>query len=324
MRSGAFIFVNLFFLVLLLSCQASGYSPAPTSAPTIATPPTEIATSTPLPSPTQTETPIPSPTLVPEVRFAVIGDFGEAGPGLAAVADLIDSWDVDFIITTGDNNYPVGSPKTIDENIGQYFHAYISPYKGDYGEGAENNRFFPALGNHDWMWLDAQPYLDYFELPGDERYYSFSWDFVDFFAVDSEWAEPDGIGQDSLQAEWLKGTLAESTAAWKVVYFHLAPYTSGYNGPTTHMRWPFKEWGADVVLSGHDHHYERLVVDDLTYFVVGISGGPIYPIPALQPGSHFRYREMHGAMLVEASPDEIWFGFYNIEGELVDEWIIVR
>ncbi|MFN2145737.1 MAG: metallophosphoesterase family protein [Anaerolineales bacterium] len=321
--------IKLWLLILLpltaiTACQ--GEITVPTPVPTSALPPTETATVTitSTPNPTPTETPTPSPTPVPVVRFAVIGDFGEAGPGVAAVADLIDSWEVDFIITTGDNNYPVGSPKTIDENIGQYFHAYISPYIGEYGEGAETNRFFPTLGNHDWMWIDAQPYLDYFELPGNERYYSFSWEFIDFFALDSEWSEPDGIGKDSLQAEWLKDSLAGSTAVWKVVYFHLAPYTSGYNGPTTHMRWPFKEWGADVVLSGHDHHYERLVVDGLTYFVVGISGGPIYPIPALQPGSQFRYREMHGAMLVEANPDKLWFGFYNIEGELVDEWVLTR
>ncbi len=85
------------------------------------------------------------------------------------MAVLIKNWDPDLIITTGDNNYPDGAADTIDENIGQYFHEFIAPYKGSYGEGAQENRFFPSLGNHDWHSPDAQPYLDYFTLPGNER-----------------------------------------------------------------------------------------------------------------------------------------------------------
>jgi hypothetical protein len=243
---------------------------------------------------------------------------------LAEVAALIDSWQVDLILTTGDNNYPIGSPNTIDENIGQYFHAFIHPYQGEYGTGAQENRFFPSLGNHDWIWLNAHPYLEYFELPGNERYYSFSKDFIDFFALSSDWDEPDGIIPNSTQGEWLQAELAASTALWQVVYFHHAPFSSGYHGPTIHMQWPFREWGADVVLSGHDHHYERLIVEDLLYFVQGLSGGAIYDIYSINPGSQMRYNEMYGALLVEATPDQLWFGFYNIEGELVDEYNLTR
>jgi hypothetical protein len=320
------LLILLVLICLLTSCQTQPAAEPPFDVSTI--PPTNTPafalTKTPIPSLTATEIPVPSPTQVPVVRFAVIGDFGEAGPGVAGVADLIDSWEVDFIITTGDNNYPVGSPKTIDENIGQYFHAYIHPYKGEYGEGAGINRFFPTLGNHDWMWQNAQPYLDYFELPGNERYYQFTWDFIDFFAVSSEWSEPSGIGKDSEQAAWLQDALSASTAAWQVVYFHLAPYTSGYNGPTVHMQWPFEEWGADVVFTGHDHHYERLNIGGLTYFVVGLCGGPIYDIPNVFPGSQFRYNRQYGALLVQGTPDEFWFRFYNIEGELIDEFVLDR
>ena len=79
-----------------------------------------------------------------DIRFAVIGDFGDAGSDEEAVASLVDSWNVDFIITVGDNNYPDGEASTIDENIGQYYHKYIHPYVGSYGEGSEVNRFFPS------------------------------------------------------------------------------------------------------------------------------------------------------------------------------------
>jgi hypothetical protein len=265
---------------------------------------------------------MPTPTEIPVVTFAVIGDFGTAGPDLAAVSALIDSWQVDFILTVGDNNYPVGSPETIDENIGQYFHSYIYPYKGEYGLGAESIRFFPTLGNHDWLWDSAQPYLDYFELPGNERYYEFEWDFLHFFALSSDWAEPDGIGKTQMQAEWFHKAINDSTATWNIVYFHHAPYSSGYNGSTKHMRWPFAEWGADVVLSGHDHHYERLLIGDLPYFIIGNCGGVIYPISDVYPSSQVRYRDAYGAMRVTATPFDLLFEFFNVDGELVDQYSV--
>lgn len=101
------------------------------------------------------------------VRFAVIGDYGLAGQRSSAVAALVKSWQPDFIITTGDNNYYYGEASTIDANIGQYYHQFIHLYAGQYGPGATTNRFFPSLGNHDWNAdLGVQPYLDYFTLPG--------------------------------------------------------------------------------------------------------------------------------------------------------------
>lgn len=311
--------IFLILLAVLVSCQ-----PAPPPPPTATQPPPPTATDTPTATPTSTITPTPTPTEIPQVIFAVIGDYGDAGSDLAAVAALIYSWHVDFIITTGDNNYPEGSPNTIDENIGQYFHSYISPYQGEYGPGADINRFFPSLGNHDWLWDDAQPYLDYFQLPGNERYYDFQWDFLHFFALDSDNDEPDGVKPTSTQGEWLQTGLAASTAAWQIVYFHHAPYSSGHHGPTTHMQWPFREWGADVVLSGHDHHYERLLVDGLAYFIVGNCGNGIYSIPNLYPGSQVRYNADYGAMRVTATPSQLTFEFFNIDGELIDRDIIQK
>lgn len=310
---------------ILFSAGCSGYTP--TAASSLQVEPSSTLTQTPAqPSPTPSPEPTltPSPTPVPVVRFAVIGDYGTAGPGLAAVSEMIDSWDVDFIITTGDNNYPIGSPDTIDENIGQYFHQYISPYIGDYGAGADQNRFFPTLGNHDWLWQSAQPYLDYFELPGNERYYNFEWEFIDFYALDSDTAEPDGIGQNSIQAAWLEEKLAASTAAWQIVYFHHSPYSSGYNGPVTYMRWPFKTWGADLVFSGHDHHYERLQVDGLTYIVQGLSGGQRYPLGEIAPESQVRFAGEFGALLVKATPTQIDISFITISGEVIDQYILTQ
>src|SRR6185503_8936631 len=100
------------------------------------------------------------------VRFAIIGDYGWAGQPELDVSNLVHSWNPDFIITTGDNNYDLGAASTIDPNIGQYYHDFIYPYTGSYGPGAPYNKFFPSLGNHDWYTAGAAPYLSYFTLPG--------------------------------------------------------------------------------------------------------------------------------------------------------------
>src|SRR5207249_4527738 len=66
-------------------------------------------------------------------HFAVIGDFGSAGAFEQSVASLVQSWNPAFIVSVGDNNYEFGGADTIDQNIGQYYSSYISPYKGTYG-----------------------------------------------------------------------------------------------------------------------------------------------------------------------------------------------
>ena len=83
------------------------------------------------------------------VKFGVIGDYGSNTQPEQDVADLIKSWNPDFITTVGDNNYPVGSASTIDPNIGQFFHEYIGNYQGSYGQGSPTNRFFPTPGHRD-------------------------------------------------------------------------------------------------------------------------------------------------------------------------------
>ena len=257
-----------------------------------------------------------------QVRFAAIGDYGAGGQAEADVAALVAGWNPDFVITLGDNNYPSGSASTIDEHIGQFYCAYIYPYDGAYcpqeKPQGEINRFFPSLGNHDWDTALAAAYLDYFTLPGNERYYDFEWGPMHFFVLDSDSREPDGVGGSSIQAEWLQAGLAESESTWNVVYMHHPPYSSGLHGSVEWMRWPYREWGADLVLAGHDHTYERLEVDGLTYLVNGLGGGAIYFFTSPLPGSQFRYNEDYGALLLTVDDTNLTSEFYDRGGELID------
>ncbi len=250
-------------------------------------------------------------------KFAVIGDYGVDDENEAKVADLVKSWNPDFILTVGDNNYPNGAASTIDNNIGKYYSDFIAPYKGVYGEGASENRFFPVAGNHDYYVEGAAPFYDYFELPNNERYYDFVKGDVHFFGINSNHQEPDGINSGSIQAQWLEEKLTNSTAKWKIVYLHHPPYSSGSHGSNSILQWDFAEWGATTVIAGHDHHYERSTVDGVLYFVNGTGGRYLYNFGAPNPETQVRYRQ-HGAMLIEANSKNIRFQFWSPKNQLDD------
>jgi len=278
------------------------------------------------------------------VQFAVIGDYGSDAEGEGdaekSVAKMVKGWDPDFIITLGDNNYPNGKAKTIVQNIGNYYCDYI------YNEGApddqqceqwaterKENLFFPSLGNHDWNTPDAKPYIAYFtKLPGNKRYYDFVQGPVHFFVLDSQskeacdcddpqFYEPDGTTPDSRQGQWLREKLQESNAPWKIVYFHHAPYTC--KGDSEWMQWPFQDWGANAVLSGHKHLYERGWLTKkptqrhFPYFVNGTGGIRLSKCHGdRSPGfEEIVIEKKYGAMWVKATPTKITFEFYDAETE---------
>ncbi len=254
----------------------------------------------------------------------VIGDFGHAveSPASAsnelAVAQLVKRWQPDFILTLGDNNYPSGAAATIDDNIGQFYHEFIHPYRGTYGDGATSNRFFPCLGNHDWL-DNGQPSLDYFALPGNERYYRYrASPDLEWFALNSN-PDPDGNSAASTQGTWLRDALTNSTARWKVVYFHHPPFSAAAGSPgEAMMRWPFAAWGATMVMVGHEHVYARLHTNSMTYFINGLGGDDIHPLGSPAAGVASRYNGDFGAMRLEATATNLTCHFISRTDALID------
>lgn len=268
--------------------------------------------------------------LLAAAKFAVISNFGVDNQNELNVANLVKSWTPEFIVSLGDNNYPSGSASTIDQNVGKYYQEYIYPYLGSYGSGSPTgtNRFFPVLGNHDWETTSGTPalptpYLNYFTLPGNERYYTFTRGPVQFFALDSSSKEPDGNTSTSIQGQWLQQALAASTATWKVVYFHQPPYSSA-SDTSAEMNWPFQSWGADLVLSGHRHTYERIIRNNFPYIVNGMGGAPFSDWTTITTGSQLRYNEQHGAMLVEAGDSSLKFRFITHSGQTIDTYTLYK
>jgi 3',5'-cyclic AMP phosphodiesterase CpdA len=274
------------------------------------------------------------------IIFAVIGDFGQSGKKELGVANLITGWNVDFIVTTGDNNYPDGEATTIDKNIGRYYADYIGNYKGKYGKGSKLNRFFPILGNHDWR-ADIKPrnkpYLDYFTLPGasstntsnTENYYDFIKGDVHFFMLDTgDKDRKSGLGAE--QEAWLRSTIPLSKTHWQIVVMHHPPYSSGkVHGPHKRLQLNYEEMGVDAIFNGHEHLYERIHRDDnndgviLPYFISGTGGKSLYKFKKIPiDWSQTRYKKDYGAILVKVNADSMVFEFWNREGVRIDHYIL--
>jgi tartrate-resistant acid phosphatase type 5 len=205
-------------------------------------------------------------------RFSIIGDFGDpSSPAEGVVATHLNSSNPEFIVALGDITYV----SNIDLAVGPYYSQYIYPYKGKYGTGAPKgkNAFWPCIGNHDQTAIDLIEYLNYFKLPGNERYYDVVLGPVHLFSLNSNRDEEDGTSPDSVQGRWLQQRLRDSVSPHRMVIFHHPPYhSSDGHGQAVYMRWPFEEWGATVVMGGHVHVYERLFVHNLTYVVNGVGG----------------------------------------------------
>ena len=241
------------------------------------------------------------------------------------MSNLVASWNPGNVITVGDNNYPAGAASTIDANVGQWYHSFISPYTGSYGAGASDgvNHFFPALGNHDWSsTTGAAAYTNYFNLPNNERYYSVQFGNVGVFVIDSDTHEPDGTSSTSTQANWIRNAMLNSTAQWKLVIFHHPAYSSGGIGSNAYMQWPFASWGATAVLAGHDHDYERLSENGIPYFIDGLGGESIVGFGSTVAGSQVRYAGDYGAMRIDADNTSISFQFITRTGQLIDSYTV--
>ena len=266
----------------------------------------------------------PDPKPAQTLTLAVIGDYGMNNATQGQVATLIDSWSPDYVLTVGDNNYQSGDYETIDANVGQYFSHYIHPYTGTYGDGADSNAFYPCPGNHDWYGQDElQPYIDYFELPGNERYYQVSLgedDFLDVFCVDSDVHEPDGITPSSVQAEWLQSAMTSSRATWRLVTLHHAPFSSGVHGDNQSVQWPYAAWGAHTVFAGHDHNYERIFHEQMIYTVNGAGGASLRMARTPTSGTQVWDVTHHGAQRIVLEGPWMTSEFIATTGEIIDQF----
>lgn len=235
------------------------------------------------PSRSAQATPPPSPAAQQDTRLALVTDFGTCDPGAQWAASTVRSWNVEAIITGGDN--------TQNESGGSC-DPYTTSVWGLYDRGEDGRSsppVWPTLGNHDYddpgaglaAYRAAFPYLPKDADP-QQRWYTVRLGRVSLFVLDSEAMSDADMEQQRL---WLKGALRASRATdpsvWNLVVLHRPPYTSGVHEPNTFMRplpeghWNYADWGADLVVSGHQHIFEDVVVGPLHYVTAGISAGRV-------------------------------------------------
>ena len=194
------------------------------------------------------------------LRLAVVGDVGagrgDAHPTAAAMSAVAGNRPFDALVLLGDNVYPDGDPDGLDGTVFGPFHAVLR-------DGA---RLLPVLGNHDDRRGHAEAQVGRLHMPG--RWYEARLGDVLFVGLDSN------LAGDAAQQEWASSVLGGTDAAWKVVAMHHPPYSTGRHGPELSVRRSFtpliEDHGVQLVLSGHEHDYQRFrPVAGTTYVVSG-------------------------------------------------------
>jgi len=229
--------------------------------------------------------PAPAPAQAPAVTVYAAGDIARCAysdPAYSGAADTARtvaaglSSDPDAVVLTlGDHTYPRGTAK-------EFTDCYDPTW------GRFKDRTWPAPGNHEYYTPTAAPYFAYFGARAAHGYYSLELGSWHLISLDSDLA-PDAQRQ---QMAWLRADLASHPARCTLAFWHHPLYSSGGHGsiPKMHEAWRLlQDAGAELVLSGHDHDYERFAPQDadghldrargMRQFVVGTGGA--YPTPFL-------------------------------------------
>lgn len=315
-------------LVVLLGLTAVIGRPGATSTATASRPsPMSAAPTTPPPSvPESPPASVPatpsSPTPSADPVLVGAGDIADCGSdGDEATAALLDDI-AGTIFTAGDNVYPAGSTVT-----------YRDCFEPSWGSHLARVR--PAPGNHDWQSGDLTAYGDYFgraavNADGDP-WYAFDLGTWEVIVLASDCARVDGCGPESRQGRWLAETLAGSEARCTVAIWHHPRFSSGEHGDQADAG-PFWDVlyaaGADVVINGHDHDYERFAPMDpegredrargMRQFVVGTGGVPLRDFARVAANSELRASVAHGVLALTLRDGSYGWQFIPTRGDFSD------
>jgi acid phosphatase type 7 len=243
------------------------------------------------------------------VRFLVFGDSGGGGSDQYALLEQMYTVPYELMIHTGDLAYDSGTIGQVEDTV-----------FGVYGDLFRNIPFFPASGNHDYGTMQGAPFRDVFNLPGNEKWYSYDWGHVHFVALDTE-------ADYSTQMTWLEQDLAATTRPWKIIYMHRPPYSSGLHGSDTTLRnklQPIAErYGVQLVLAGHDHDYERIKPQNGVAYVVTGGGGIGTRSVGTSSFTDFAEDVIHFAY-VEVGVDELVLHAIDATGREFDSMVVAR
>jgi acid phosphatase type 7 len=246
----------------------------------------------------------------PTETIIIAGDIAGSWGADAATAALVKGMP-GIVMTAGDNVYDRGSATQ--------FTTYYAPTWGQFLD-----RTYPVPGNHDWATADAAGYFGYFGTragPPGLGYYGFVAGTWHVYALSGDCSQVGGCARGSPQYEWLKAQLASESSRCVMAVWHEPRFSSGPHGDSLSvlplLRVLYRA-GAEIVVNGHDHLYERFGrsrpngqrdrATGIRQFTVGTGGAPLYQIHhPLAPNSRVR-ASTHGVLKLT-----LWDGGYSWE-----------
>ena len=249
------------------------------------------------------------------VTFVGAGDIAncESLGGARATANLLDTIS-GTIFTLGDHVYPRGTAKELADCYGPTW-------------GRHKARTRPTIGNHDLITGHGQPYFDYFgdnAGPKGRGYYSYdlgAWHIVSLNGTET-------VGATAPQALWLRQDLTSHPTDCVLAYWHMPMFSSGPHGGGQEMKEVWKilyDAGADVVVSSHDHVYERFAPMDgngkvdpqrgIREFLVGTGGAGVYKFKKIAPNSEVHDNTAYGVLKFTLSKGRYAWQFIPMAGQ---------
>jgi hypothetical protein len=261
--------------------------------------------------------PTPRPTH-PPVTLVGAGDIAECDEGGAAATAALLAEIEGIVFTSGDNAYPDGSAE-------DYAECYHPTW------GAERHRTRPVPGNHEYDTGSAEDYVRYFgaaaAAPLGETWFSFTAGAWLVVMLDSSCDEVGGCEADSAQGRWLADQLAGTDRRCTLAVWHHPLFSSGMHGNQEGVKplWDILHAaGAEVVVNGHDHDYERFAPQDpdgapdpengIRQFVVGTGGANLRPFEELVPNSEARDASTHGVLRLTLREGGYDWAFLPVDG----------
>jgi len=298
------------------SAQVTATLPRPSETPAIT--PTRLPSST-LPPPT------PNPPAPAEAELVGAGDIAvcagndTATSGAAITAGLLAGFPQAAIFTAGDSSNEQAT-------FAQYQDCFSPTW------GAYKARIHPAAGNHDYVQPNAASYFQYFgAAAGDpaKGYYSFELGAWHILVINSNCKDIGGCEAGSPQYDWVKQDLAAHPALCSLAIWHAPMFSSGLHGNDLEMLATWKALynaGAELVLSGHDHEYERFAqlnpLDNLDeaygmrQFVVGTGGAPLRTTQGYRTShSQALIENVHGVLDLKLHPGNYDWQFISESGK---------
>jgi 3',5'-cyclic AMP phosphodiesterase CpdA len=259
-------------------------------------------------SPTHTVAYRPFAT-TPDLHLAVAGDIGDSGSRLDATAAAIARLDAEqpyqALLILGDNVYPSGDPAELPATVFRPFAPVL-----------RHARLLAILGNHDVKENHGRAQMDALGMP--RRWWAQEIGDVLIVGLDSN--DP----KNPRQRAFVERRLATSSARWKIVALHHPPYSAGYQGSAEDVRRiyapVFARHGVQLVLSGHDHDYQRSKpIHGVTYVVSGAAAGTRRTGDASFTATSFSW---HHFVDIGVFDDRLVLRAVNQDGRVADEAVL--